>query len=383
MNLDEIDRMHMRRALELAENGRGTVEPNPMVGCVIARRAEVVGEGWHRRFGEEHAEIEALKIAGPRAEGATMYVTLEPCCHQGKTPPCTKAIVKAGIARVVIAMRDPFPRVSGGGIRELEEAGITLDIGIAEDESRRLNAPYLKLVEKGRPWCIAKWAMTLDGKTATETGSSKWISNEESRRIVHELRGRVDAIVVGGETARRDDPLLTVRPPGKRVPLRVVFDSRARLSSKSRLVQTAGEVPVLVVTGPAAPEVDRARLQAAGCEVLRCDPEESSTRVEILLDELGKRRFTNILIEGGGRLAGTFFATGEINEIHAFIAPKLVSGVGAPIPLTGLGILNMEDAIILGDVQCRFVSGDVYVSGVVHGSETAMDIHTKREKNRP
>lgn len=368
MNLDEIDRMHMQRALQLAEYGRGAVEPNPMVGCVIARRAEIVGEGWHRRFGGDHAEIEALKIAGPRAEGATMYVTLEPCCHQGKTPPCTKAIVKAGLARVVVAMRDPFPQVSGRGISELAMEGVSVEFGVCEEESRRLSAPYLKLLQRGRPWCIAKWAMTLDGKTATETGSSRWISNEESRQIVHELRGRVDAIVIGSETARRDDPLLTVRPPGLRTPLRVVIDSRARLSSKSRLVQTAGEVPLLVVTGPMALEEDRVRLQEAGCEVLQFDVKNPSVRVGRLLDELGKRRFTNILIEGGGRLAGSFFAAGEIDEVHAFIAPKLVSGAGSPTPLIGLGIPEMGDSIALNDIRCRFLSGDVYVSGVVHWS---------------
>ena len=185
-----------------------------MVGCVIARGAEIVGEGWHRRFGGDHAEIEALKIAGPRAEGATIYVTLEPCCHQGKTPPCSKAIIEAGLARVVVAMCDPFPKVDGGGIRELTDAEISVRTGVCEKDARRLNAPYLKLLETGRPWCIAKWAMTLDGKTATETGSSRWISNEQSRAVVHDLRGRVDAILVGSETARIDDPLLTVRPPG-------------------------------------------------------------------------------------------------------------------------------------------------------------------------
>ena len=288
MTLDEIDLLHMRRALELAEKGRGSVEPNPMVGCVIARRAEIIGEGWHRRFGGDHAEIEALKIAGPRAEGATMYVTLEPCCHHGKTPPCSKAIIKTGIARVVVAMRDPFPQVDGGGIEELLAAGIEVKSGVCEAESRYLNAPYLKLLEKGRPWCIAKWAMTLDGKTATETGSSRWISNERSRAVVHDLRGRVDAILVGSETARLDDPLLTVRPPGLRTPLRVVLDSRGRLSHESQLVRTAPEVPVLVAVGPKATEDDKARLSTAGCEVFRSGSPDPSVRLADLLDELGR-----------------------------------------------------------------------------------------------
>ena len=363
MNLDDIDLLHMRRALELAEHGRGSVEPNPMVGCVIARRAEIVGEGWHRRFGGDHAEIEALKIAGSRAQGATMYVTLEPCCHQGKTPPCSKAIIAAGLARVVVAMRDPFPQVDGGGIREIEEAGIEVKAGLCEAESRRLNAPYLKLLEKGRPWCIAKWAMTLDGKTATETGSSRWISNEESRAVVHALRGRVDAILVGSRTARLDDPLLTVRPPGPRTPLRVVVDSKAKLSSESRLVKTAREVPVLVAVGPEATEADRTRLADAGCEIFQSASFNPLERIESLLNELGNRKFTNILIEGGGCLAGGFFQTREIDELHAFIAPKLVSGSGNPCPLTGPGTLQMEEAQELEAVQCRVLGGDVYISG--------------------
>ena len=367
MTPDEIDLLHMHRALELAEKGRGSVEPNPMVGCVIARGAEIVGEGWHRRFGGDHAEIEALKIAGPRAEGATIYVTLEPCCHQGKTPPCSKAIIEAGLARVVVAMRDPFPKVDGGGIRELTDAEVSVRTGVCEKDARRLNAPYLKLLETGRPWCIAKWAMTLDGKTATETGSSRWISNEQSRAVVHDLRGRVDAILVGSETARIDDPLLTVRPPGLRVPLRVVVDSKCRLASDSQLAQTTRDVPVLVAVGPEASDDDRARLVATGCEVFSSDSRDPNARLDALLRELGNRKFTNILIEGGGRLAGAFFELGQIDEIHAFVAPKLVSGTGSPSPLAGIGIPNMEEATQLESVQCQSLGGDTYITGRVAG----------------
>ncbi len=240
--------MWMTRALELAERGRGYVEPNPLVGAVVVRDGRMVGEGWHQRYGEAHAEVNALAAAGEAARGATLYVTLEPCCHHGKTPPCTDAILQAGVARVVAAMTDPFPEVAGKGLSILQAAGVTVVVGLGEKEARRLNAPYLKLLTTGRPYIHAKWAMMLDGKIATRTGDSKWISGEESRRRVHELRGRMDGIIVGIGTALADDPLLTVRPPGARVPTRIILDSHARLSPHSRLVQTAKEAPVMVVT---------------------------------------------------------------------------------------------------------------------------------------
>ena len=216
MTQPDIDLWHMRRALELAARGEGFVEPNPMVGCVIAQGAEIIGEGWHRRFGQPHAEVEALRMAGDRAAGATLYVTLEPCCHFGKTPPCTRAVLASGVRRVVAAQTDPFPQVRGLGIAELRAAGLSVEVGLLESDARRLIAPYLKLVQTGRPWIIAKWAMTLDGKIATRSGQSRWISGPPSRQLVHALRGRVDAIMVGRETADRDDPLLTARPAGPR-----------------------------------------------------------------------------------------------------------------------------------------------------------------------
>src|SRR5436305_1406899 len=207
------DHTWMRRALELAERGRGFVEPNPLVGAVVVRDGSVVGEGWHRRYGEAHAEVNALAQAGEAARGATLYVTLEPCCHVGKTPPCTDAVLAAGISRVVAAMADPFPKVAGGGIARLRAAGVAVAVGLGESEARRLNAPYLKLLATGRPYVHAKWAMTLDGKIATRTGDSRWISNEASRRVVHAMRGRMDAILVGIGTALVDDPSLTAPPP--------------------------------------------------------------------------------------------------------------------------------------------------------------------------
>ena len=363
MDPSELDRWHMQRALELAIQGQGYVEPNPMVGCVIVRGAEIIGEGWHRRFGEAHAEVEALEIAGRRAAGATMYVTLEPCCHQGKTPPCSRAIVEAGVRRVVVAQRDPFPQVAGRGIAELKAAGIEVEVGLMEAEARRLNAPYLKLLETGRPWVLAKWAMTLDGKTATRAGSSRWISNPQSRRIVHALRGRVDAILVGRRTAQRDDPLLCARPPGARTALRVVADTRASLSCESQLVRTAREAPVLVAVGAEAPQADRSRLAEAGCEVFVSQADTRAARLDDLLRELGRRRLTNVLVEGGGQLVGSLLDAGQIDEIHVFIAPKLVGGTSAAGPIAGEGIAEMSEALLLEDPQVEQVGSDIYVRG--------------------
>ena len=365
MDQPALDLWHMQRALDLAAQGQGFVEPNPMVGCVIARGAEIVGEGWHRRFGQAHAEVEALRVASARARGATLYVTLEPCCHHGKTPPCTRAVLAAGVARVVAAMADPFPKVAGGGLAELRAAGVEVQAGVLENLARRLNAPYLKLLAAGRPWVVAKWAMTLDGKIAARTGDSRWISSPASRQLVHQLRGRMDAIIVGRGTAAADDPRLTARPPGPRTALRVVADTRASLSLKSRLVRTAGEVPVLVAVGPEAASADCARLQAAGCQVMVCDGPTPQARLEALLDELGQRRMTNVLVEGGSRLLGSLFDARLIDEVHAFIAPTLAGGAQAPSPIAGEGIEAISAALALEDIVIREVGGDLYLHGRV------------------
>jgi len=363
MNQSEIDLWHMQRALELARQGQGHVEPNPMVGCVVVRGAEIIGQGWHRRFGDAHAEIEALRLAGPRAAGATMVVTLEPCCHQGKTPPCTQAIIQSGIRRVVVAQRDPFSEVAGDGIDQLKAAGTQVDIGLLENEARRLNAPYLKLVTTGRPWTIAKWAMTLDGKIATRSGESRWISGEASRRVVHTLRGCVDAVIVGSQTARHDDPLLTARPPGPRVPIRIVLDSCAAISSESQLVKTARQTPVLVAASTQASPSDRQRLTNAGCEVFMCNGDTPAARLDSLLAELGRRRMTNVLVEGGAAVLGSFLDAGAIDEVHVFIAPKLIGGRDAPGPVAGTGLTELATALHIADPHVETVTGDIYVHG--------------------
>lgn len=363
----------MARALALAALGEGLVEPNPQVGCVIARGGQIVGEGFHPQFGGPHAEVVALAQAGEAARGATVYVSLEPCCHHGKTPPCTDALIRAEVARVVIAAEDPFSQVRGQGIAALQAAGITCEVGLSAADAKRILAPYLKLTKTGRPWVIAKWAMTLDGKMATRTGDSRWISSEASRAVVHVLRGRVDAVLVGSGTARADDPLLTARPRDihdvKRIATRIVVDSAATVSPTSRLVQTAHEVPLIVAAGEEAPESAVRSLMQCQAEVLHGPGANHAARIEWLLAELGRRRMTNVLVEGGGRLLGALFDLRAVDEVHAFIAPKIAGGTEAISPVGGAGIERMANALALREIAIEELEGDVYVHGRVRGTE--------------
>jgi diaminohydroxyphosphoribosylaminopyrimidine deaminase/5-amino-6-(5-phosphoribosylamino)uracil reductase len=355
------DPRHMELALSLARRGEGYVEPNPMVGAVVvAPDGRVVGTGWHQKFGGPHAEVHALREAGELARGATLYVTLEPCCHTGKTPPCTEAIIAAGIARVVVAVEDPFPKVDGGGLRQLAEAGIPCEVGLLADEARHLLAPYLKRLATGRPWVIAKWAMTLDGKIATGTGSSQWISGETSRAVVHKLRGRVDAILVGAGTVRADDPLLTARPPGRRTAVRYVLGD---IPVASQLVRTAREGPLVVAIGPHIPQPIADELLSHGAQVWRLDSTVRGDQVAQLLDQMAAHGVTNLLVEGGARLLGELFDLRAIDEVHAFVAPKLVGGTGALSPIGGVGLGQMAEALALGDCRVQVLDRDIYVTG--------------------
>lgn len=365
---DSYDAAAMTRAIDLARRGAGRVEPNPQVGAVIgfrdaAGRLEFISEGWHGEFGGPHAEIVALRAAGERARGATLYVTLEPCCHHGKTPPCTDAIIAAGIARVVIGACDPFPAVNGGGIAALERAGIAVDVGLHEPEAKRLIAAFRMLVERHRPWVVAKWAMSLDGTLATGTTEDRWLSSPESRAIVHELRGRIDGILIGIGTALADDPLLTARPAGPRTPLRIVLDSAARLPLSSQLVRTARETPVLVAVGPAAAADRIAALQAAGCEVWQSHEADKAARVTALLHELGRRRHTTLLVEGGPEVLRGFFAAGLVDEVWTFIAPRIVGHEATALPT-----LHEAPPIDIEDVA--HPGGDIFIRGIVRPRAT-------------
>ncbi len=314
-----------------------------MVGCVLVRDGNCIGEGYHRHFGGPHAEVEALRglIDPESAQGATAYVSLEPCCHTGKTPPCTEALIAAKIGRVVIASPDPFPHVSGGGIRQLQQAGIDVEIGVEAEAARELNAPYLKRVISKRPWVIAKWAMSIDGRIATVDGDSQWITGELSRNEVHRLRARVDAIVVGSGTSSADNPTLTARPAGPKTPLRIVFADVHFPTIESNLVQTISSAPLLVVTSVPRGTAALAPLANAGAEILHCQSQAKPEMVTELLDELGRRGFTNVLVEGGGKMLASFASADEIDEIHAYVAPKLVGGQMAPGPVGGDGYAKL------------------------------------------
>jgi diaminohydroxyphosphoribosylaminopyrimidine deaminase / 5-amino-6-(5-phosphoribosylamino)uracil reductase len=362
----------MRRAIDLARQGEGFVEPNPMVGAVVVDNdLQLLGEGYHRQFGGPHAEVHALEQAGERARGGTLFVTLEPCCHQGKTPPCTDAVIGAGVRKVVVGLRDPFPQVSGQGIERLRAAGIEVETGVLEDDVRRLNAPYVRKVTTGLPWVHAKWAMTLDGKIASRTGASKWISNEKSRAIVHRLRGRMDAIITGSGTVLADDPLLTARPPGPRTATRVVVDGQLWLPPASQLVRTAREVPVLLACGKSGSAEAKAALAAAGVEIQTIGPDPLIPifgRLDLreLLRHLGEsRRCTNVLLEAGGGLTASFFDEGLIDEVHVFIAPRLVGGKTAKSPIAGVGREQVAPLPDLVEHTVEVLDGDVYVHGAV------------------
>lgn len=323
--LTSTDQAHLRRALELAEGGRGRVSPNPLVGAVVVRDGEVIGEGFHAELGDLHAERAALADCRERGEdpaGATMYVTLEPCAHEGRQPPCVEAILEAGIGRVVIASDDPSEKAAGRGPGILRDGGVEVDFatGAEATAARRLNQPFRKHARTSLPLVVLKMAMSLDGQTATAPGDSPWISGPESRDLVHKWRAESDAIAVGIGTALTDDPLLTVRIDGARQPLRIIFDSKARLPLDSQLLKTLDQAPVLVVTAPDAPSDHVSALQDAGAEVL------VATSIDAALADLGRRNITSLFLEGGRTLASAFASADQIDESRTFIAPMLLGG---------------------------------------------------------
>jgi diaminohydroxyphosphoribosylaminopyrimidine deaminase/5-amino-6-(5-phosphoribosylamino)uracil reductase len=337
----ERDARHLRRTLELAARARGMTSPNPLVGAVVVKGGRKLGEGFHAAAGLPHAEREALAACEEDAAGGTLYVSLEPCAHHGRTPPCTEAILEAGIARVVAASDDPTPKASGRGLGVLRDEGIEVELleGELAHEARLLNQPFRKHARTGRPLVVFKAAMTLDGKVATRTGDSKWISGESSRARAHRWRAESDAVAVGLGTVLADDPLLTARVEGvPRQPRRVVFDSEARLPLSSRLVQGAGEVPVTVVCGRAAGRTQVQALEAAGVDVVVASGANEPARVASALDELGAREVQSLLLEGGPHLAGAFLEADELDEARVFIAPLLAGGREARTALEGIGV---------------------------------------------
>jgi diaminohydroxyphosphoribosylaminopyrimidine deaminase/5-amino-6-(5-phosphoribosylamino)uracil reductase len=334
-----------------------------MVGAVVVDAAgKVAGEGFHEKAGRPHAEREALRRAGKRARGGTLYTNLEPCVHQGRTPPCVEAVIAAGVRRVVTSMIDPDPRVRGAGIARLREAGIEVDVGVQRAEAERLNEFYIKHRSTGRPFVTAKYAISLDGKIATRTGDSRWITGEDARRHTHWLRSMHDAIMVGINTVLRDDPELTARLPDARQPLRVIADSNLRTPATAKVLPGA-----LIMASEAAPTERALALREAGAEVqLLPFMADGRLELEAVLDELGRRQLLSLLVEGGGELHGAFFSEGLVDKVCAYVGPLVVGGVQAPGPVGGEGAARLADAWRLQDVEMTRVGEDMLVSGYVH-----------------
>ena len=371
------DERYLRRAVQLAARGRGWVNPNPQVGCVLVRDGRIVGEGWHTRFGALHAEREALAAcerAGESACGATAYVTLEPCCHTGKQPPCCDALIEAGIARVVVGSADPDPRVAGKGIARLQQAGIEVREGVLREECDALNRPFFHVITCGRPLVIAKMACTLDGRIATRTGQSKWITGEEARRRAHEDRAACAAIMVGVGTVIADDPLLTARGLGADAhqPVRIVCDTHLRTPLANELVATAHDIPTIIATGG----VDDAQLapyEQAGCSVIAVGTApDGRLRLDALIAELGARGLDSVIVEGGPTLLGALFDAHLIDRVQAYIAPKLFGGAAAPGPIGGCGVALPSQAARLADVRTERLGCDILIEGdIVRGEGAA------------
>lgn len=368
----EEDQGFMQRALELANMAAGRTSPNPMVGAVLVRDGIVVGEGYHEKAGQAHAEIRALAAAGSRAKEATLYINLEPCCHQGRTPPCTEALINAGISKAVVAMVDPNPLVSGQGLTRLRGAGIEVVTGLLEKQARRMNEAFVKLIETGRPLVTIKTAMTMDGKIASSTGDSRWISGEQSRAYAHEMRNRADAILVGIGTVLQDDPMLNTRLPegNGRNPLRVILDSELEIPVGSRIVQSAGEIATVLYCSPGADESREKHLRQQGLEIFRLSGAGGLLDLNLVLENLGQRGICNLMVEGGARVNASLLLEGLVDKVVWIIAPRILGGAMAPSPVGGPGISKVDDAIGLVDLETRFIGEDLCISAYVdyHGS---------------
>ncbi len=367
INLESAtDKYYMQIALNLAQRARGRTSPNPMVGALVVKNNKVIGQGYHAKAGTPHAEIHALNEAGKDAPGATLYVTLEPCCHQGRTEPCTKAILNSGVERVVVAMVDPNPLVKGKGIKCLKEGGLKVTVGVLEKEARCLNEAFIKYITTKMPFVILKTAMSLDGKIATRTGESKWITGPEARNYSHQLRNCYDAILVGVNTILRDNPALTTRlPEGEtKNPVRIVVDSQARTPLEAQVVTNAKETPTLIAVTNAAPADKINQLEKMGVEILPVNTNNNG-RVDLkaLMLELGRREITSVLIEGGGEVHSSALKAGIVDKMGWFIAPLIIGGQGAPGPVGGEGVASLKEAISLGQITVKKCGQDIYVEG--------------------
>lgn len=358
----------MAEALRLAEKARGRTSPNPMVGAVLVKEGRIIGKGYHTKAGAPHAEIEAFQNAQEDPRGVTLYVTLEPCCMHGKTPPCTEAIIQAGIRRVVAAMVDPDPRVSGKGIQQLREAGIQVDVGILEDRARRLNEAFITYQTTGLPFVISKFAMSLDGKIATKTGDSKYITNEQSRAYVHRLRDQVDAIMVGIGTVMADNPLLTTRLPSARGqhPHRIIVDTNLSIPLSAKVVTDLSEADTTIFTAEAVDRKKAEQLRERGVSIHSVAYDQHG-RLDLrqIFEHLGKRNILSVLLEGGAKLNGSAFLSRLVDKVLVFIAPMIIGGKDARSPVEGSGIEALGDAVRLSQITVQRFGEDILVEGYV------------------
>jgi diaminohydroxyphosphoribosylaminopyrimidine deaminase/5-amino-6-(5-phosphoribosylamino)uracil reductase len=356
----------MQRALSLARQALGTTSPNPPVGAVVVKDGEVVGEGFTQPYGHAHAEIVALTNSGPRSKGGTLYTTLEPCSHHGQTPPCTDAILQSGIVKVISATADPNPRVKGNGISILQDAGIQTHVGEEEDQAKKIIEAYLKFVETGSPFVTVKFGSSLDGKIATNTGESQWITGEQSLQVAHKLRATSDAIMVGINTVLTDDSKLTSRNLSggnqEHQPLRVVVDSRCRIPPSASMLKEPGHTLVAATNISA---IDQKQAEDAGAEILQVPSENGRVDLVSLMKQLGARDITSVIVEGGGTLIGALFDKGLVDKVIAFIAPTVIGGISAPSAVMGLGIEHLIDATRLEHVEVEILGQDILISGYV------------------
>jgi len=355
----------MRRALDLAARARGRTSPNPMVGAVLVNEGGVVGEGFHAFAGSDHAELEALRAAESAAAGATLYVTLEPCCHFGRTPPCVDRIIKAGIRRVVAACEDPNPAVSGKGFATLRAAGLTVDVGVLEQEAAHLNEAFFTYIRTGRPFVILKAAASLDGKIATQTGDSRWITGESARQHVHHLRDEVDAVLVGIGTVLRDDPMLTTRlgKLDQRDPARVVVDNLARLPLRAQVINRASTAPTIVAVSEMAPRARLEALEREGVQALVVPASPRRVSLAHLMDALGKMGFLSVMIEGGAEINASALQEGVVDKLLLFLAPVLIGGKSTPTAVGGEGIETLRQATRVRDVRVERFGEDILIQG--------------------
>lgn len=355
---------YMRRAIDLAKKGCGYTNPNPLVGAVIVKNGNIIGEGYHEKIGELHAERNALKNCQEDPEGAEIYVTLEPCCHYGKTPPCTEALIKAGIKKVYVGNTDPNPKVAGGGIKILREHGIEVETGILEEECRQLNDIFFHYIQNDIPYTALKYAMTLDGKIATATGESKWITGEAAREHTHKLRHRYAAIMAGIGTVLSDDPMLNARIENGNDPIRVICDSKLRIPEESKIVQTAKDIKTIIATISNDEETIK-KLEQKGCQIIKTTPRNGHVDLKELLKQLRKMEIDSVLTEGGGILNEALIKCGCVHKVYAYIAPKLFGGESAKTPVEGEGIQKIKDAVILEELKTTKLGSDILLEGKV------------------